>query len=111
MMRAETSVGQDVGFVIFRLSNGLAAGYVHQTTAPERLRALFHPKSPFRRPFEEKALVMKTPIHAIAGGLFAAVAIPGCGGAASQSTTMTMPAPAQVTTAGAPTPKSKNNAA
>lgn len=53
----------------------------------------------------------KTPIHAIAGGLLAAVAITGCGGAASQATTMAMPAPAEVTTAGAPRAKSKNNAA
>ena len=54
---------------------------------------------------------MKTPIHAIAGGLFAAVAVTACGGAASQATPMTMPAPAQVTTAGAPPAKSKNSAA
>ena len=54
--------------------------------------------------------MMKTPIPAIAG-VFAAVAITGCGGTASQATTMAMPAPAQVTTAGAPAPKSRNNAA
>jgi len=53
---------------------------------------------------------MKTPIHVIAGSLFAAVAITGCGGA-NQATTMAMPAPAQVTTAGAPPAKSRNNAA